>query len=475
MTELTPSNPIHDFWFNKNAKDIYIICSRVAKPPKDAYKYSNDYAYFDNFGDKDSLLTVFGILARSYPYSTIQCYYAEDFTEKIRDWQQKNIVIIGGPNSRNPVCQTFAYEALIKKYNDCNSTRRLIYPPKTASMLKPEESRFYKREVICSGCPKIHECPRLALCLKENGYPTLILPEVWEEIIVASSELDVSQIDPTRKVIKISNTNKVAISGYVKKDIGFFASFINPYDKNKENRIVMIGGLFTLGVFGTCQVMSPTNKRAIEIYNSLYYEFIGKASHEFVTYFDIDISPQRDTSCNSFDINRLISFAATKDDEEIANVFISYRRDQARSTAHELYTLLKKCSDRKVYPFIDFSDEESGFSPGVNYVIETQKKIKEADIFIAIISKESFLTGANKHAGDFWDEWFWAITLGKIIIPIECNGVRYADELNNIKDEIIIRFGQSRYHDLSHTAAVPLNNKNIINTILQKLKGHYSV
>lgn len=82
-------NPIHDFWFNSEAKDIYIVCSREANPPKWAYKYHNNYAYSDNFGDKDLLFYLYGLMSKYYPNTNIHFYFSEDYMEKIRGWEEK--------------------------------------------------------------------------------------------------------------------------------------------------------------------------------------------------------------------------------------------------------------------------------------------------------------------------------------------------------------------------------------------------
>ena len=111
-------NPIHDFWFDKSVEEIYIVTMRESMPKKDAYKISNDYAYCDNCGDLDLLFGAYGLLNRFYPNAKISFFYAEDFKRTVRDWEKKNILVLGGPNTKNDVCRFFMYEALPKIYAD---------------------------------------------------------------------------------------------------------------------------------------------------------------------------------------------------------------------------------------------------------------------------------------------------------------------------------------------------------------------
>lgn len=469
------NNPIHDFWFDKKADDIYIVCSRVANPPKDAYKYSNDYAYSDNFGDKDALFLCYGILSRNYPRSKIQFYYAEDFVEKVRDWQKRNILIIGGPNSRNPVSQFFMYDTLptiYSKIQSCN--KRYLYPPKLKKMQKAFENADYRRERICRGCENVEECPRLALCIREGIDSTLIQPNLWEEVIAFNNEFASDEFNNIRKVRDIPQRGQVVISGCVKDDIGLFATFRNPYDENQKNRIVMISGFFTFGVHGTCQSMSAMNKWSIDNYNNLYYEFIGAKAKDFICYNDIHITQQRETRFLKLDMSRVIPLIEGKECKNINNIFISYRRTGGRQSALQVFDLLKTHNEKKIYPFIDYRRDNINFIPGMDYVIDIQQKIVECDVFVSIISKDCFSSDTGNDGG-YKSEWFWAIMTKQMIIPIECEGAKYADELNKIKDEIINHFGEKTFRELTRITAVSILQDNIVATIERQIKGHYQL
>jgi|GEM_PF-6914493 len=470
MKNIVASNPFYDFWFKETSIEIYIVCQRVSIPPNDAYKYSNDYAYNDNLGDKDALFYAYALLYRNYPTANIQIYYAEDFMEKVRNWEKKNILIIGGPNSKNPVCQFFTYEVLPNIHKKLKKgLPRYMFPPKYQHELKPNENQNYCKEVICKGCPKIKSCERLALCIKNDTDVALIFPEVGDEIIVPETEIKLND-NLNTEIVKDEN-NKLRISAFVKKDIGIFATFQNPFDENQHNQIVMISGVYTFGVVGTCQAMSASSRLSINNYNDLYFEFIDNRTRDFIAYFEIDINKQREVRYSILDMNNIISFSEKIPDNEISNVFISYRRKNGKDSANKIFDLLESNRDKKIYPFIDLKLNNSTFTPGIDYVKDIQGKISQCDIFLSIISSDCFITDAGAEGG-YKAEWFWAVKTGQAIIPVEC-GASYYDELNKIKEEIITFFGEDVFKELSRLNAVPINQDNIVETIEQKLKHHY--
>lgn len=465
-------NPFHDFWFNEDVKEIYIVCLRVSKPPRDAYKYSNDYAYADNLGDRDALFYTYALLYRNYPTANIQIYYSDDFIDTVRDWEKKNILIVGGPSSLHKVSQFFMYEALPIVYK--NIKRKIpefMYPPKFASDLKPHENRNYCKERICVECDIKNKCVRLAFCIKENNKGRLLLPEIWEEVSMLKSNIYKEDENSTDRILRDLGNGKIGISGCVRKDIGLFATFTNPFDGEAKNKVVMIQGIYTFGVFGTCQAMSADKVFSIENYNKLYYEFIDVDSRDFIAYFDIDINEQREVRPARLDITKVVNLSKKENILGIDNVFISYRRKNGKESANEIFELLKSHSDKKIYPFIDQRSDNSSFIPGINYVKEIQKKIAQSDIFLSIISPDCFVTDAGAEGG-YKAEWFWAVKTRQTIIPIEC-GANFFTELNKIKEEIITFFGEDTFKELSRLNAVKVSQKDLVETIEQKLKSHY--
>lgn len=88
---------IYDVWFPKATKEITIIISEEAasKKSEDAVTTSENYAYLDNVGDKDTLFEVIIFLARHYPKAILKRLFPREFNE--REDLNKNLVIIGGP------------------------------------------------------------------------------------------------------------------------------------------------------------------------------------------------------------------------------------------------------------------------------------------------------------------------------------------------------------------------------------------
>lgn len=465
-------NPFHDFWFDKETREIYIVSLRVSKPPRDAYKYSNDYAYADNLGDRDALFYIYALLSRYYPAANIQIYYSDDFIDSVRDWEKKNILIVGGPSSLHKVSQFFMYEALPIVYKNVKpKLPQFWYPPKFSADLKPHENRSYSKERLCPECNIIKKCVRHAFCIKENNQGRLIMPEIWEEVSMLKSNIGNENEFDTDRVLRELGNGKIVISGCVKKDIGLFATFTNPFDGEAKNKVVMIQGIFTFGVLGTCQAMSADKLFSLENYNKLYYEFIDLNSKDFIAYFDIEINEQREVRPSRLDTTKVINLSDNENSHKIENIFISYRRKNGQESANKIFELLKSNSAKKIHPFIDLRSDNSSFIPGINYVKEIQNKIAKSDIFLSIISPDCFVTDAGTEGG-YKAEWFWAVKTKQTIIPIECDA-NYFEELNKIKQEIITFFGEDTFKELTRLNAVKILQSNLVETIEQKLKNHY--
>lgn len=88
---------IYNIWFPKTTKEIVIVVSEeaFAKKSSDAITTSENYAYLDNVGDKDTLLEVAIFLSRNYPKVVLKRLFPREFNE--REDLNKNLVIIGGP------------------------------------------------------------------------------------------------------------------------------------------------------------------------------------------------------------------------------------------------------------------------------------------------------------------------------------------------------------------------------------------
>lgn len=471
------SNPIHDFWFNPTAKDIYIVCSREADPPKWAYKYSNNYAYSDNFGDKDLLFYLYGLMSKNYPNSDIYFYFSEDYMEKIRNWEQKNILIVGGPNSRNQTSKFGMYEALQKRIsmlaNGAEPTVSLLYPPKPENEIRDWENRRYCKESVCKNCSKYYEvCPRLSLCINTNNEVRFVLPEYYDELIIPSADADDAKIDESRRCRVIANGRKVAISGCVKKDVGFFSSIDNPFDSMKGSRIVMLSGLHTFGGVGVFNALSAQTKHSIDNYNLLYYSLIGRENHDFMTYFEIDISEQREAAYARIQKEQIFSLSRPQS-TNFFNTFISYRRCNGAEISKRIYDRLATKKENGIYPFRDIINSQNSFRPGIDYVKDICEKIKNCEIFILIITENCFVY-ENEVDGGFKDEFLNAIKYGKRIIPIEDESANYYEELLRIKSELTELFGIERFKQIQHYNAIKLQDtEQLVNVIVSSLQEHY--
>lgn len=470
-------NPIHDFWFNSNAKEIYIVCSRESNPPKWAYKYSNNYAYSDNFGDKDLLFYLYGLMSKNYPNSTIYFYFSDDYMEKVRNWEQKNILIVGGPNSRNEISKFGMYDALMKRldyvYELDDKKSYLIYPPKPENELREWENKKYTKEKICKNCSNsLKYCPRLSLCINNNNSTSFVLPEFYDELIIYTNDADDAKIENERRCRDIANGKKVAITGCVKKDVGFFASFANPYDSMKENKIVMLSGLHTFGGVGVYNALSAQTKYSVENYNLLYYSLIGRENRDFMTYFEVEVSEQRDASYSRVVKDRIFSLSNLKL-KNFYNTFISYRRRNGTMFSEKIYDILVSKKDNAIFPFRDIVNLQSNFKPGADYVKDIINKIRNCEIFILTITENCFVYDEDVDGG-FKDEFILAVKYGKRIIPIEDNNSNYYDEINKIKVELTELFGIDKFRELLHYNSIKINDTDeLINVILSSLREHY--
>lgn len=88
---------IYNVWFPKTTKEIVIVVSEEASEKKsvDANTTSENYAYIDNVGDKDTLFEVAIFLSRIYPGVALKRLFPREFNA--REDLNKNLVIIGGP------------------------------------------------------------------------------------------------------------------------------------------------------------------------------------------------------------------------------------------------------------------------------------------------------------------------------------------------------------------------------------------
>lgn len=470
-------NPIHDFWFNSEAKDIYIVCSREANPPKWAYKYHNNYAYSDNFGDKDLLFYLYGLMSKYYPNTNIHFYFSEDYMEKIRGWEEKNILIVGGPNSRNQISKFGMYEVLRQKIKSISDGSQpivsLLYPPKLESEARDWENRRYCKETLCKNCSNfLKECPRLSLCINIDNDVRFIMPEYYDELIIPTIDANDAKVEENRRCREISNGKKVAISGCVKKDIGFFSSLDNPFDSMKGSRIVLLSGLHTFGGVGVFNALSAQTKHSIDNYNLLYYSLIGRENRDFMTYFEIDVSEQREASHAHIFSDRIFSLSH-RQLQNYYNVFISYRRESGTNISTKLYNELIAKREMGIYPFRDRIDAKNSFKPGIDYVKDICNKIKTCEIFILTITKGCFVC-ENEVDGGFKDEFITAIKFDKQIIPIEEKNSNYYEELLQIKDEIVELFGIEKFKQLQHYNAIKMQDfDQLVTLILASLQKHY--
>lgn len=470
------NNPIHDFWFDKDVTEIYIVCSRESSPPSGAYKYSNDYAYSDNFGDKDLLFLLYGLISRNYPNARIFFYYSDDFIEKTRFWQGKNILIVGGPNSRNYVSSFGMYTALSKVIDDNNVGIRIFYPPKQKNKLNAWENTQYTKENICVKCPNYEQsCCRQTLCILKENEVVIKKPDFYEELIIPKTDAINAKISDDRIIREIEDSGKVAISGCLKQDVGFFATFANPYDEEQKNRIIIINGVYTFGGLGVCHVLNGMSNYSKKVYNKLHYIMQRYQSKDFMACFTIPISEQRDVGKALINDNEVYPLNPMKD-INFSNCFISYRRKTSSTVAQYVFEEMSKYSEEGILPFIDRANNRNSFRAGQDYVNAINARLGQVDVVILIIGKECFkyADGENDVDGNFKSEFFSAIEKGKRIIPLEALDADYYEELSSIKEEIIQRFGKDKFKEVLHYNSIKENEiDSLINEIKEILNNYY--
>lgn len=477
-------NPIHDFWFDKSVEEIYIVTMRESMPKKDAYKISNDYAYCDNCGDLDLLFGAYGLLNRFYPNAKISFFYAEDFKRTVRDWEKKNILVLGGPNTKNDVCRFFMYEALPKIYADLENYGhspkvKIIYPPKSASAQALGESKKYSKEYICAGCAKIsQDCPRTALCKKYSDGRIEIIEPQYDEAVAYTLNSDRERDLYQSRILESIDGQTVILSGCLSYDIGFFACFSNIYDEHNRNRIVMINGAHTFGGVGVLHAVDAQSKKSLRNYNLIAYELFGQANKDFVCHFNVEVSEDRNIITPTLYQENLVPLskeAGVNLDTSFSalyNIFISYRRRNGGEASQLVYDVLSGEASRYIHPFRDIMDFKSGFRPGVDYVKDIRKKIDNIPIFILIVTPQC-LSYTQHFAGSFFDEFTYALKTGKLIVPIQFDGGSYDAELLNVKEDLVNIVGEELFEKAVRINAINYDKNVLFQIVNEELKNVY--
>lgn len=477
-------NPIYDFWFKEDCDEIFIVTMRESAPKKDAYTISNDYAYCDNCGDLDLLFYSYGLLNRYYPRTKINFFYAEDFKQKIRDWEKKNILILGGPNSRNDVCRFFMYGCLPKIYKNLEqmghpSKAQIFFPPKKKCDLKPTESKRYSKEHVCGNCAKLtDDCPRTALCKRYSDGSSTFLTPIFDDELMCTLNSEREKTLYEDRILGVVDMNKVLMANCLSQDVGLFACFSNINDENCENRIVMISGTHTFGGVGVFKAVNAQSNQSMKNYNSIGFSMLKHIERDFICCMNVEITEDRNISVPKISFDNIIplslscEFLNCNKENMPYNTFISYRRGSGAEYSQKVFGDFLSDCENIIIPFRDIVDKQSNFLPGADYVVDIQRKIKNSAVFIMIVTPDC-LKYETHFSGSFFDEFVFALRNNKTIIPIQFNNGDYDLEIKSAKDDIVKIAGWEYYNKATRINAISYISDELVGFVKNKLKGLY--
>lgn len=299
---------IYRYWFPENFNgDIYIVCPRDTTTTYDANIWSDEYAYLDNFGDKDLLFLVYGFICRYYPLAHVHYFFADRYKkDHLNDWKSNNLIILGGPSWYHEISREFMYDALKSVYEKVSNFKM---PPIMYAIKNTYDGWKELRAKVCSKtCKKYdanYDCrANHEICVWKSiisGEPEIYSPErnCTREITASSQkklndlikqiEDHLNQSNQQHRLTQNSD-GEYKITECLSSDIGIFAAFQNPYNIN--NRVIMISGAHTFGGVGAFRSfdISDENSRQNALSN---YKLLGNAlknnGYDFISYFSMPI------------------------------------------------------------------------------------------------------------------------------------------------------------------------------------------
>ena len=290
---MSKTDYIYKYWFPRDVKEIYIIVSRDGDPADGANVWSDDYAYLDSFGDKDLLFLVYGYLCKYYPEAQIQYVYSS--VDCQRDLIGKNLLVLGGPSARHGVARKFMHDALREIFKNCSGIDK---PPILYSIKQDAEGYDFWSQIkktVCYDKCKLYDerfdCrTHHEICVwkkSEQTEPEVMCLERGDITVTHEEAMRLSDKDERHR--KKSNPEGVTITECIKRDIGVFIAFQNPYSTTAiKSRVIMINGAHTFGGVGAFTTFNVENNTAKSNYDELDKFLEGKGS-DFIAYFPIEV------------------------------------------------------------------------------------------------------------------------------------------------------------------------------------------
>ena len=215
---------IFRFWFPRETSTIWVVCPQDHDPSEYADRSSPDYTYLDNLGDQDALFELMVFLSRHYPNATIEHFNSGDLPE---GHTSGNLVVVGGPGSTSDIGNSVCTEMM---------------------------------EAINSRVSYADDCEQMTVAL-----------EAGEELILGAEYRD-------------GPDNGTATPRQILEDIGYFARFPNPL--NKESTVILVNGIHTRGVLGAARAFSERRDALPNFHTVLV---AGANSNGFECYFKVRV------------------------------------------------------------------------------------------------------------------------------------------------------------------------------------------
>ena len=352
---------IYKYWFPKGySGEICIVGQRDPARSYDSNAWSDQYAYIDNFGDKDLFFLVYGFVCRYYPKADIKYYYSENYIAEHRNnWKTHNLIVIGGPSSKHRVARYYMHDVLSR----INFKLYGINMPPIMYTIKNTNAWLESKASICGLCSEhdenYHCDSNRAFCIWKSSSPNKPIRELDSESIKRDNKREIPR-NNVRRIIKDIKTNGDSsrlvqdadndywMTNCISQDVCFFAAFQNP--DNESNRIILINGLHTLGGVGAFKSFdlsdNDTCNVALDNYR-LIDSVLGGLGIDFVSYFSVKIDEQAYilNQCTRLSEHNLITLCSGLS-EPIANY-------------GDIQDLKAKLSDLKcqIQPFLELYDQ----------------------------------------------------------------------------------------------------------------------
>ena len=302
---------IYKYWFPENFDgDLYIVCPKDASPTKDASLFAEQYAFLDNFDDKDLLLLIYGFVSKYYPMAHIHYTYSNQYIKNFpTDWAQKNLIILGGLSWGHEVARRFMLHGLKKVYKN---SANIDMPPVFYAIKNTQDGwKSIRRKICATRCKRFdEECDcrvNHSLCVWKTS--TQVEPETMVvktgSVIISEDEIRRLEKDDILKQeidsrITMDASGQKWVNGCVVEDVGVFAAFQNPFDdihdEYSKTRVIMISGAHTFGGVGAFRTFNVENNTAKNNYRELD-KFLEGNGNDFIAYFPVEIDEAART-CN---------------------------------------------------------------------------------------------------------------------------------------------------------------------------------